>query len=428
MKSFPFDSEVTYDEHDNPIYDRGTDSNTLAQFLGLMFRDGVFPNPSTGLQVTPSQNQMSVTVKPGNLMIQGRLGIEEDERTIVFEAAGANNDRIDAVVVRLNTNHDFRNVDIYVLKGTESATPVAPALTRSSGVYEMRLANVFITRGVTTIPADRITDTRLNTTDCGIVVANPASVDTTAIFDQYQAALDKYMEFVESCIDGAVAGEIRTTLDSLVQKIGASDISAIGDGTVTGAIVAQNTEMTALKKSVSDGKASVAAAITDQGVPTAADAEFATMAANIPVLCVNKVNEGITAADARANPSSANYQAGHNAGVAAADARANPSSANYQAGYAAGQNAVSIGTQSLVAQCTISGGGGEGAPNIGQATFNANFPRGIIGLVGYSVDGQGNKFGIHSISISGNTMMLGIGNTLSWWTGTLTVRATVNGY
>lgn len=282
MKSFPFDSEVTYDSDGNPIYDRGADSGILADFLHLMFSDGVFPNPSTGLQVTASSSEMSVVVKPGSLMIQGRMGIEEVERTIVFNSAGTNYDRIDAVVARLNTNHDYRDIDLYVVKGQEASTPVAPELTRAGGIYELRLANVFIPKETTIITAERITDTRLDTDDCGIVVANPQTVDTAAIFEQYQAALDTYLQYVDECLDGTTAGNLKNQIDEILKEIGSADISEIGDGTIKGAIAAQSSEMTSLKKSVSDGKTAVAAAITDTlGVATESDASFDTMADNI---------------------------------------------------------------------------------------------------------------------------------------------------
>lgn len=54
-------------------------------------------------------------------------------------------------------------------------------------------------------------------------------------------------------------------------------------------------EIDALKKSVSDGKKTVAAAITAQGVNTAADAEFSTMATNIKTVGTNKYNAGVSA-------------------------------------------------------------------------------------------------------------------------------------
>ena len=55
------------------------------------------------------------------------------------------------------------------------------------------------------------------------------------------------------------------------------------------------TEMTSLKKSVSDGKSAVASAITAQGVTTAADATFNVMAANIGKVGTDKYNAGVAA-------------------------------------------------------------------------------------------------------------------------------------
>lgn len=252
MRSFPFDSDVTYDELGNPEYDRGADSTILANFIHLMFADGVFPNPSTGLQVTASSETMSVIVLPGNCMIQGRMGIEENNRTLVFEASGTSYDRIDSVVARLNTNHDYRDIDLYVIKGKESSSPVVPELTRTGGIYELRLANVFIAKNTTIISPERITDTRLNTEDCGIVTSNPNPVDTTTIFKQYQAALDKYLQYVEECIDGTTAGNLQKEIDEIRNSIGVADISSIGDGTLTGGLKSLNKDLANTNSAVSE--------------------------------------------------------------------------------------------------------------------------------------------------------------------------------
>lgn len=268
MRSFPFDSDVTYDELGNPEYDRGADSTILANFIHLMFADGVFPNPSTGLQVTASSETMSVIVLPGNCMIQGRMGIEENNRTLVFEASGTSYDRIDSVVARLNTNHDYRDIDLYVIKGKESSSPVVPELTRTGGIYELRLANVFIAKNTTIISPERITDTRLNTEDCGIVTSNPNPVDTTTIFKQYQAALDKYLQYVEECIDGTTAGNLQKEIDEIRNSIGVADISSIGDGTLTGGLKSLNKDLANLNTNLGDLETSVSlkttAAIIDK--------------------------------------------------------------------------------------------------------------------------------------------------------------------
>ena len=54
----------------------------------------------------------------------------------------------------------------------------------------------------------------------------------------------------------------------------------------------QNLSLNDCLKSVSDGKKTVASAITAQGVNTAADAEFATMAANITAACEDVYAKG----------------------------------------------------------------------------------------------------------------------------------------
>ena len=64
--------------------------------------------------------------------------------------------------------------------------------------------------------------------------------------------------------------------NSHTKKLGTTDISSIGDGTVTGAIAVNkeaieevNQSLDDTKKSVSDGKSSIASAITNNGVTTA---------------------------------------------------------------------------------------------------------------------------------------------------------------
>lgn len=84
---------------------------------------------------------------------------------------------------------------------------------------------------------------------------------------------------------------------------------------INSAITSVNTDITALKKSVSDGKTLVAKAITDGGTTTAADAEFATMASNIGIMAEAKYWAGANDADNRPNTASVNYKTGYKAGA-----------------------------------------------------------------------------------------------------------------
>lgn len=257
MISFPFDSEVTYEADGTPVYDRGSDSSILSQFFGLMFSDGVFATPEDGLLVTTSTNDMSVTVRPGNCMIQGHMAIEAYERTLVFEASGTSNDRIDAVVARLNINHDYRDIDLYVIKGTEDASPVPPALTRVGGIYEIRLANVYIPKNTSIITTDRITDTRKIEDECGTVSTTP-----DAYLYYKKAEIEAFLKKKQDASTAITTGNIGNQSVKYAESSGSAKNAdyATSAGTATNAVNAKSAE-----KATTAGSATSATFATTAG-------------------------------------------------------------------------------------------------------------------------------------------------------------------
>ena len=209
----------------------------------------------------------------------------------------------------------------------------------------------------------------------------------------------------------------------LRELLGAADISAVGDGTVTGAIGELNTGITSCFQSVSDGKAAVAAALTGQGTATAEDAAFATLAANVTAAGNARYNAGVVAADNRANVNSTNYKPGYNAGVTAADNRANASSTNYKTGYNAGYSAgvtaggagkITVSTQSRSAQITCGpGSSNAGTTGSGGGYLTFSFPNGVLGVYSISVtpDVSYARSGcVYTLSVSGNSVYVGLSN------------------
>ena len=197
MVSFPFDSQLEYDpETGEPIYDRAVSSQPLRKLLRDLFTTGVMPNPSTCFQVTAGLDGMTVIVKAGYAVVDGGLCQEVEDRTLEVTASD-NYDRIDTVVLRWNENVDVRTADLYVKKGVPAASPVRPELQRGQSIYEIGLADVFVTRNVATITADKITDTRYESSRCGIV-SSVSEWDTTTIYQQIQADLAYFKENSEA--------------------------------------------------------------------------------------------------------------------------------------------------------------------------------------------------------------------------------------
>lgn len=229
MISWPFDSLVSDDGEGNLTYDRAFNSANLRKIFHMLYTNGVaMTEDSTALQVVPNSG-MSVSVNAGMAIIEGAMGFQEEAAVISLDAAHATYARIDTIVARLNTNLSGRSISLEVLTGTAAADPSAPAITRAGNIYDLRLADINIPAGATAITATMITDTRLDA-GCGVATARPEILDTAAIFNQYQAALDEYMSFVRDCMDETIAGNLQNFVtQSLASKVDKTGDTMSGD-------------------------------------------------------------------------------------------------------------------------------------------------------------------------------------------------------
>ncbi len=146
--------------------DRVYDATDFAAYFGNLVSNGVFYASATNLQATPG-NGLAVSVAAGSAWINGYRYENTDDLNLPLTTANGSNPRIDRIVVRLS--QVSRNVQLAVVDGTPAATPSAPALTRTSDVYELGIADVLIPAAATSIATNNITDTRLNTNLCGLV-------------------------------------------------------------------------------------------------------------------------------------------------------------------------------------------------------------------------------------------------------------------
>lgn len=124
---------------------------------------GVIGAPGdNNLLVFGDSSGMNVKVKVVNSLsqavVRGHMYQSTAQETLTIQASEAN-PRIDTVVLTLDPS--INSIVLAVVKGTASATPVAPTLTQTdSAVYQLRLANVSVPASATTISAGNVTDLR----------------------------------------------------------------------------------------------------------------------------------------------------------------------------------------------------------------------------------------------------------------------------
>lgn len=197
MRSGFFNSEIIgYDAENMPIFDRAEEASFFAKYFNQFISNGVFPNPSTNMQVLANTG-MQVKVSVGTCFINGYMGWVENAETFTIEESDIQA-RIDRVVARLD--FDNRKIQCYVKKGTASGNPIAPVLQRDYDMYEIGLADIRVNANVIEIKQENITDLRLNSELCGIVAVPLQHVDTTTLFNQYQDWLENATEEGEEAL------------------------------------------------------------------------------------------------------------------------------------------------------------------------------------------------------------------------------------
>lgn len=170
-------------------HDRTYKAEDWAEYFASFIGNGVFPVPSTGLQVVIDSG-MNVNIKAGKAWINGYFYNNTSDLTITIGTADGQLNRIDRIVVRWDLTN--RIISAKVKSSAYSASPTAPALQRDADIYELALADVFVGAGVTAITQSNITDQRLNTSLCGVVAAVVDQIDTEAFNAQLQAWFAEY--------------------------------------------------------------------------------------------------------------------------------------------------------------------------------------------------------------------------------------------
>lgn len=181
-------------------YDRVYNAEDVTSYLDLIVGSGVFPNPSTNLQVRASTG-MNVIVGAGQGWISGHKMINTADLTLALDGSDVLLNRIDRIVFYVD--YLAREMGIGVVKGEPASTATAPALTRTASRYEMCLAEVYIAKQAESVTASVITDTRGDATVCGYVQGLIQQMDTTTMFAQWQAAFDDWFETVQETLTNA---------------------------------------------------------------------------------------------------------------------------------------------------------------------------------------------------------------------------------
>jgi hypothetical protein len=164
----------------------------FAEYFARFVTNGVF-NGGQYLNPTASGQDANISLSPGAAWINGyAYGVYDSSLVLPIEPAAAL-DRIDRIILRLDTSTPVRAIRALVAQGLPASNPTPPALVRSGNIYDLSIAQVRVPANSTIITQANITDERLNQDVCGLV--NSLIRVDTAIF---QEQWDDFIQSVQN--------------------------------------------------------------------------------------------------------------------------------------------------------------------------------------------------------------------------------------
>lgn len=211
--AFPYDSLLT--EGDSGLeLDRAIDASMYRRLMSKYFTTGVFPDDTDSAFKVLAFDK-NIIVKKGSANINGVYAeLEEDVTINITDYISSSNTVTLAVALRNDDTLSARKTTVQIV--TNRTNQLVPP-TRNSTVYEIYVAKVVLEPNAITVYQSDITDLRLNTEYCGVVTATVKGVDTTTFYDQFQGALDRFLETVQSAIDGTTAGNLQNQINERVK-------------------------------------------------------------------------------------------------------------------------------------------------------------------------------------------------------------------
>lgn len=173
-------------------HDRLYDATDISRLFDGLIRDGIFASIGDCLVVKQS-NQMNVTVGTGRAWFNHTWSYNDALYPVTIPPSEILMDRIDAIVLEINSVEAVRANSIKLIKGTPSSTPAKPALTNTKEVHQYPLAYVTVGKEVTSIRQADI-ENCVGTSACPFVTGILEVISIEQLIPQWKDILNRFVE------------------------------------------------------------------------------------------------------------------------------------------------------------------------------------------------------------------------------------------
>ena len=189
-------------------------ASELYKTIALLVGNGVYSNELTP---TATNENMTITHGTGHAWINGVVYMNSTPFVLDIATADGSLNRYDSLILRLNLS--INEVYAIIVQGAYATTPQPPACTRNAETFDLKICDIYVPAGCTKITQDQITDTRLDSSVCGVPVFPVEHLDMTSFYRQISADLLKFREDEEAGFAAWVAEQEDTNMATMTDLV-----------------------------------------------------------------------------------------------------------------------------------------------------------------------------------------------------------------
>jgi len=227
---------ITFGFYNSMNGDRKYDAIEMSKLFDGLIADGVFATVGESLMVTEKVG-MGIIVSSGRAWFNHTWTLNDANLILNIASSHLVLNRIDTVILEVNSEAASRSNSIKILEGTAGSDPVPATLTKTELVNQYPLAQVYVGAGVTDITQANITN-KIGTADCPFVtgVIDTINADSLLLqwdseYDAWQSGVDSDWEAWFATIQGALDGDPAGNLLAMINALTYADVGAQVAGT-----------------------------------------------------------------------------------------------------------------------------------------------------------------------------------------------------
>ena len=180
---------VTYGFYDSLNGDRKYSAKQISELFDGLIRDGVFTSIGDALAVSVGGG-MNIIVGTGRAWFNHTWTYNDSPLILQVDQSEIALNRVDSVVLEVNSDVNVRANTIKIVKGVPSSEPVPTELVRNEFVNQYPLAYIYVSAGATEITSANI-ENKIGSSDCPFV-------DDVHGLESIKDAVDNLLNLIEA--------------------------------------------------------------------------------------------------------------------------------------------------------------------------------------------------------------------------------------